>query len=202
MRVDLFDFDLPPERIALRPARPRDRARMLVVEGGQIRDRSVLDLPGCCGRATCWCSTTRKVIPAQLEGRRGDARIGATLHKREGPRALAGVRPQRQAPARGDTIEFGERRDCIGGRARRRRRGRCFTSTATSRSKLLLERAGRMPLPPYIAWQARRPTRPTAPTTRRCSRARKARSPRRPPRCTSRPADRGARRSAASAARR
>ena len=44
MRVDLFDFDLPTDRIALRPARPRDAARMLLVEGGRIADRAVLDL--------------------------------------------------------------------------------------------------------------------------------------------------------------
>ncbi|MDB5680450.1 MAG: S-adenosylmethionine tRNA ribosyltransferase, partial [Sphingomonas bacterium] len=46
MNVDLFDFDLPPDRIALRPAAPRDAAQMLVVDGEAIRDRSVGDLPG------------------------------------------------------------------------------------------------------------------------------------------------------------
>ena len=47
MRVDLFDFDLPPERIALRPAVPRDSARLMVVEGDKpVRDAVVRDLPG------------------------------------------------------------------------------------------------------------------------------------------------------------
>ena len=47
MRVDLFDFELPPERIALRPVRPRDAARMLVVAGSApLADCRVRDLPG------------------------------------------------------------------------------------------------------------------------------------------------------------
>ncbi|MEA2136716.1 MAG: S-adenosylmethionine:tRNA ribosyltransferase-isomerase, partial [Solirubrobacteraceae bacterium] len=46
MRVDLFDFDLPQDRIALRPARPRDSARLMLVKGAQIEHREVLDLPG------------------------------------------------------------------------------------------------------------------------------------------------------------
>ena len=45
MKTDLFDFELPPENIALRPANPRDSARMLVVQGGGLEDRSVADLP-------------------------------------------------------------------------------------------------------------------------------------------------------------
>src|SRR5947208_12410552 len=86
MRVDLFDFELPPERIALRPARPRDSARLLLVGGGEISDHQVLDLPGLLRPGDVLVFNDTKVIPAQLEGRRGDASIGATLHKREGPR--------------------------------------------------------------------------------------------------------------------
>ena len=100
MRVDLFDFDLPPDRIALRPARPRDAARMLLVEGERLSDRGVLDLPDILRPGDVLVFNDTRVIPAQLEGRRGEARIGATLHKREGLRELAGVRPQRQAAAR------------------------------------------------------------------------------------------------------
>jgi len=99
--VDLFDFDLPPERIALRPASPRDAARMLVLDGsgagGVTCDRLVSDLPGELRRGDLLVFNDTRVIPAQLEGMRGsrsgDAaqsapgpRIGATLHKREGPR--------------------------------------------------------------------------------------------------------------------
>src|SRR3546814_13916161 len=45
MKVDLFDFELPPERIALRPAAPRNAARMLVLDGAEPRDAHVGDLP-------------------------------------------------------------------------------------------------------------------------------------------------------------
>ena len=79
MRVDLFDFHLPPERIALRPARPRDAARMLVVPGeGAFRDCTVRDLPRLLRACDVLVFNNTRVIPAQLEGRRGEARIGAT----------------------------------------------------------------------------------------------------------------------------
>src|SRR5918997_5338854 len=87
MRVDLFDFDLPAELIALRPARPRDSARLLVLEGSSIADRCVLDLPNLLRPGDVLVFNDTRVIPAQLEGQRGEAKIGATLHKREGPRA-------------------------------------------------------------------------------------------------------------------
>ncbi|RZM18681.1 MAG: tRNA preQ1(34) S-adenosylmethionine ribosyltransferase-isomerase QueA, partial [Sphingomonas sp.] len=86
MKVDLFDFALPPERIALRPAVPRDSARMLVLDGAETRDRSVADLPAELRAGDLLVFNDTRVIPAQLEGRRGDSKIGATLHKREGPR--------------------------------------------------------------------------------------------------------------------
>ena len=83
MKVDLFDFELPPERIALRPARPRDAARMLVVpKEGPFEDRGVRDLPNLLRADDILVFNDTRVIPAQLEGRRGQARIGATLHKR------------------------------------------------------------------------------------------------------------------------
>jgi len=97
MRVDLFDFDLPAELIALRPAKPRDSARLLLVEGGEIVDKTILDLPKLLRPGDMLVFNDTRVIPAQLEGRRAalvdgpqsgpGARIGATLHKREGPRA-------------------------------------------------------------------------------------------------------------------
>ncbi len=108
MRVDLFDFELPAERIALRPARPRDSARLLAVRGGEIADRAMLDLPGLLRPGDVLVFNDTKVIPAQLEGRRGEASIGATLHKREGPREWrAFLRNAKRARA-GDTIAFGE----------------------------------------------------------------------------------------------
>ena len=78
MRVDLFDFDLPAERIALRPAVPRDAARLLVLDGDATRDLTVADLPGQLRAGDCLVFNDTRVIPAQLEGRRGDATIGST----------------------------------------------------------------------------------------------------------------------------
>src|SRR3954470_7217698 len=150
MRVDLFDFELPPERIALRPARPRDSARLLEVRGSEICDRSVLDLPQLLEPGDVLVFNDTKVIPAQLEGRRGDASIGATLHKREGPREWqAFLRNARRARV-GDVIDFGDGVSASvvekagDGSALLRFHGE-------EPVELLLKRAGRMPLPPYIA---------------------------------------------------
>ena len=107
MKVDLFDFALPDENIALRPARPRDSARMLVVDGEDMQDRTVLDLPDLLRPEDVLVFNDTKVIPAQLEGRRGEASIGATLHKRHDLRAWwAFVRNAKRVRV-GDTVTFG-----------------------------------------------------------------------------------------------
>ena len=153
MRVDLFDFELPQELIALRPVRPRDSARMLhVPRGGAFEDMGVRDLPRLLRRGDVLVFNDTRVIPAQLEGRRagGEAKIGATLHKREDLRRwIAFVRNAKRLKE-GDQIIFG------GG----------VTAIAESRNadgsfilffegdeavEVLLDRAGTMPLPPYIA---------------------------------------------------
>src|SRR3546814_9956092 len=72
MRVDLFDFDLPPESIALRPASPRHSARLLLAAGdAPFQDRIVRDLPGLLRPGDVLVFNDTKVIPAQLEGIRG-----------------------------------------------------------------------------------------------------------------------------------
>ena len=120
MKVDLFDFDLPPERIALRPACPRDSARLLVLDGGETRDRVVTDLPGQLRSGDLLVFNDTRVIPAQLDGRRGEARIGATLHKREGPRRWRAFVRNARRLRDGDPIDFGA--GVIGRRERPRRR--------------------------------------------------------------------------------
>jgi S-adenosylmethionine:tRNA ribosyltransferase-isomerase len=150
MRVADFDFDLPAERIALRPARPRDSARLLVVEGFEISDHQVLELPDLLRPGDVLVFNDTKVIPAQLEGVRGEARIGATLHKREGPREwLAFLRNARRART-GDAIDFGE--GVIASVVEKAEDGSALLHFHGEEPvEVLLERAGRMPLPPYIA---------------------------------------------------
>ena len=90
MRVDLFDFDLPPDRIALRPARPRDAARMLLVEGSGLSDRGVLDLPDILRPGDVLVFNDTRVIPAQLEGRRGEAQDRRDAAQARGPAGAGG----------------------------------------------------------------------------------------------------------------
>jgi S-adenosylmethionine:tRNA ribosyltransferase-isomerase len=150
MRVDLFDFELPPERIALRPARPRDSARLLLVEGHDISDHQVLDLPDLLRPGDVLVFNDTKVIPAQLEGRRGDASIGATLHKREGPREWQAFLRNARRARPGDTIDFGK--GVHASVVDKAEDGSALLHFHGDEPvEILLERAGRMPLPPYIA---------------------------------------------------
>ena len=155
MRVDLFDFKLPPECIALRPAVPRDAARMLVLEGGRTRDYVVTDLPGLLRPGDCLVFNDTRVIPAQLEGRRGEARIGATLHKREGLRNWRAFIRNAKRLREEDMIDFGQ-----GVFAKATARGEdgswLLSFAGDELVEVLLARAGTMPLPPYIA--GKRPT--------------------------------------------
>ena len=164
MNVDLFDFDLPPDRIALRPATPRDAARLLVLDEGQTRDRIVRNLAQALRAGDLLVFNDTRVIPAQLEGTRGacgdgpqsgpGARIGATLHKREGPRRWRAFIRNGRRLHDGDAVDFGH-----GVAATAGERGEdgswALDFAGDEPVELLLERAGRMPLPPYIA--ARRP---------------------------------------------
>ena len=161
MKVDLFDFDLPPERIALRPASPRDSARLLVLEGDTTRDFMVADLPGQLRAGDLLVFNDTRVIPAQLEGKRGPresdgaqgapwARIGATLHKREGPRRWRAFVRNARRLREGDTVDFGAGVSAVAS-DRAEDGSLALTFGGDEPVELLLERAGRMPLPPYIA---------------------------------------------------
>src|ERR1700761_3426587 len=81
MRVDLFDFDLPPDRIAQRPAQPRDSARLLSVTGAGLGDHTVGALPDLLQPGDLLVFNDTRVIPARLAGRRGEAWVSATLHQ-------------------------------------------------------------------------------------------------------------------------
>jgi S-adenosylmethionine:tRNA ribosyltransferase-isomerase len=166
MRTDLFDFDLPPDRIALRPASPRDGARLLVVRPGapaELEDHILRDLPELLRPGDQLVVNDTKVIPAQLRGRRigrgPDARIEATLIKRlDGARWQALVKPARKLEP-GDVVRFGaEGRVCFldqldatveaKGEAGEVTFGFSFHGPALDAA--IAER-GEVPLPPYIA---------------------------------------------------
>ncbi len=161
MRVDLFDFELPPERIALRPVRPRDSARMLVAAGGEaLSDRTVSDLPQLLRAGDTLVFNDTRVIPAQLEGRRsrgegGQARIGATLHKRIDLRRWQAFIRNAKRLRENDVIEFPAGVTAV---AEARHPDGSFTLAFAGDEpvEVLLDRAGTMPLPPYIA--GKRPT--------------------------------------------
>ncbi len=156
MRVDLFDFELPPENIALRPARPRDAARMLVLAGESgLANHGVLDLPQLLRAGDVLVFNDTRVIPAQLEGRRGEARIGATLHKRIDLRRWQAFVRNAKRLHLGDVISFPAGVAAV---AEQRHDDGSWTLAFAGDEpvEVLLERAGTMPLPPYIA--GKRPT--------------------------------------------
>jgi S-adenosylmethionine:tRNA ribosyltransferase-isomerase len=164
MRTDLFDFELPAERIALRPAVPRDSARMLVVEsGGALHDRVISELPQWLKADDQLVVNDTKVISAQLTGRRigreTEPRIDATLIKRlDSSRWQALVRPARKL-ARGDVIRFGnEGKVCLLGHLDAEVEDKGEEGAVTLSFSFhgpTLDQAiadlGRAPLPPYIA---------------------------------------------------
>ncbi len=164
MRTDLFDFELPPDRIALRPASPRDSARMLVVQPDAVwRDRVVSDLPQWLEPGDQLVVNDTRVISAQLSGRRlgrqTEPRIEATLIKRlDGSRWRALVRPAKKL-SQGDVVRFGnEGRVCLLGHldAEVEHKGDDGEITLSfSFHGPTLDQAiadlGAPPLPPYIA---------------------------------------------------
>jgi S-adenosylmethionine:tRNA ribosyltransferase-isomerase len=164
MRTDLFDFELPPENIALRPASPRDSARMLVVPSdGALRDAAVSDLPHWLEPGDQLVVNDTKVISAQLSGRRigrpTEPRIEATLIKRlDGSHWQALVKPAKKL-VEGDRIRFGnEGRVCLLGHldAEVERKGPegevtlSFTFHGPALDQAIAD-LGSPPLPPYIA---------------------------------------------------
>ena len=166
MRVDLFDFELPEDRIALRPAEPRDAARMLVAPPqGPFQDAGVRDIPSFLRPGDVLVVNDTKVIPARLDGVRvrGEAvaRIEATLHKREGAdRWRAFIRPAKKVNI-GERINFGQAGEsmaCLLGAldAEVVEKGEggevllAFSLSGPALDEAIL-RHGHMPLPPYIA---------------------------------------------------
>jgi S-adenosylmethionine:tRNA ribosyltransferase-isomerase len=168
MRTDLFDFDLPADRIALRPVVPRDAARLLVVRPGgaapELDDRNIGDLPDLLRAGDCLVVNDSKVIAARLAGRRigrgsAEPAIEATLHKRlDGSHWRAFVKPARKLEI-GDTLRFGtEGKVCFLGeldaQVSHKHEGGEITLSFSFQGPVLdqaIAERGEMPLPPYIA---------------------------------------------------
>ena len=157
MKLSDFDFDLPQDRIAQHPARPRDAARLLEVGDGALADRGVRDLPSLLRAGDLLVSNDTRVIRAQLSGLRGAARIGFTLHKARGPGEWdAFARPAKKL-APGDRIAFAA--DFTAEVAAKGEGGEVTLRFDRSGEELMsaLARHGRMPLPPYIRRPAAEP---------------------------------------------
>jgi S-adenosylmethionine:tRNA ribosyltransferase-isomerase len=147
-----FDYDLPPERIAHHPIRPRDAARMLHVHDAGLTDRGVRDLPSLLRRGDILVANDTRVFPAQLHARRGDARIGVTLDRPDAEGIWNALARNGRRVRLGDTLTF-ENADTL-------------TATVTTKNPdgsiglrfglegdalmAAFQQAGALALPPYI----------------------------------------------------
>src|SRR5262249_43059382 len=166
MRTALFDFELPPDRIALRPISPRDAARLLVVRPGEtpeLTDCGVRDLPDLLRPGDALVVNDTKVIAARLRGRRIgrgalEPAIEATLHQRlDGSRWRAFVKPAKRLSP-GDVVRFGdEGKGCflsqLGATVWAKGENGEVTLAFAFHGPVLdqaVDERGAMPLPPYI----------------------------------------------------
>ena len=156
MRVDLFDFDLPPANIALRPHAPRDEAKLLLVKKeGVFENHRVLDLPDFLETGDALVFNDTKVIPAELMGERvrGDirAKVHFNLHKRENiSQWRAFARPAKKVQP-GDRLEFGN--ELTASIIEKGDAGEVVIAFDCSGPELdqAIASVGHIPLPPYIA---------------------------------------------------
>lgn len=151
MRVDLFDFDLPPDLIAQRPVSPRDSARLLDVTAPGLADRTVRDLPGLLNRGDLLVFNDTKVIPARLIGTRTSGGKVEALLIRDlgGGRWLSFAKPAKRLRI-GDDLRFSA--DLSAKVAGKQEDGAVELAFEASGADFLaaLEASGSMPLPPYI----------------------------------------------------
>lgn len=152
MDVELFDFHLPNDQIALRPATPRDSARMLLVDGPDLTDRVVSDLPACLKHGDVLVFNNTRVIPGRLTGKRGEATIQVTLHKREDARTWRVFAKPAKKARLGDVIDFAGLKAEVVAVGQEGERTLVF-DVGSGEMTAALETHGEMPLPPYIASQ-------------------------------------------------
>ena len=148
MRVDDFDFELPAEFIAQRPASPRHSARLLLAEG--LIDKIMLNLPEVLKQGDLLVFNDTRVIPARLKGKRGEANVEITLHKRESEDTWkVFARPAKKLKV-GNVVDFADGFSAtvidkgLGGEVELQ-----FNQSGADLMHAL-ENHGGMPLPPYI----------------------------------------------------
>lgn len=149
MRVDIFDYDLPVEKIATSPARPRDASRLLDLTGGKLADKTILDLPGIFQPNDLLVINDTRVIPSRLNGLRDSVKVEITLHKQiENGIWAAFARPAKRLK-QGDKIVFNS---TFKATVQSRNAGEVILDFQSDDQTILdeLHKIGRMPLPPYI----------------------------------------------------
>ena len=157
MRVDQFDFDLPEELIALRPAEPRDSARLLEIgpAEGALTDRRIADLLDLLGPDDLLIVNDTRVVPARLWGHRArgeaEARVEVMLHQRlDGARWRAFLRPAKKVNP-GEALRFGDELEATLTEKAEGGEGELAFSLSGAALDAAIARVGETPLPPYIA---------------------------------------------------
>ena len=158
MKLDAFDYTLPPEMIATSPAEPREAARLLDLSGGDLIDRQVGDLPSLLRDGDVLVVNDTEVIPARLQGKRGQATISVTLHKRVSDHVWRVFAKPAKKCRTGDVIIFADDFAAwVRGRGSSGDVELGFVNpvdgSTLTRSEMdtYLDCYGNMPLPPYIA---------------------------------------------------
>lgn len=152
MRVDEFDFELPEERIALRPSVPRHAAKQLIVKDGQFADDTVINLAHHLGEGDLIVFNDTKVIPSYLFAMRGEMQTECNLHKRLSPvEWLAFIKKSKRLNV-GDILVFGEGK-LTAVIVEKHDGGEVLLKfdVAAGQLESVLAEIGLMPLPPYIA---------------------------------------------------
>ena len=158
MKLDAFDYTLPSGMIATSPSEPREAARLLDLSGGDLVDRQVRDLPSLLRAGDVLVVNDTQVIPARLQGKRGEATISITLHKRESDHVWRVFAKPAKKCRTGDIIVFAENFAAwVRGRGSNGDVELSFVNpvdgSELTKSEIdaCLDCYGSMPLPPYIA---------------------------------------------------
>ncbi|MDC1383648.1 tRNA preQ1(34) S-adenosylmethionine ribosyltransferase-isomerase QueA [Candidatus Puniceispirillum sp.] len=158
MKLDAFDYTLPSGMIATSPSEPREAARLLDLSGGDLVDRQVGDLPSLLRAGDVLVVNDTKVIPARLQGKRGEVKISVTLHKRESDHVWRVFAKPAKKCRTGDIIVFAENFAAwVRGRGSSGDVELSFVNpvdgSELTKSEIdaCLDCYGSMPIPPYIA---------------------------------------------------